>query len=309
MVSRVFFLIIWMCFLGTLPGLAQENAVSRKNTDARATGIRAQLVVVDSADVQVLTTTDGSTTVGRVIRVNEQDVDFRTDLGVLSIPIAKISEIRQLPATSIRNGQIWFPNPNATRLFFAPTGRMLKQGEGYFSDYYIFFPGFAYGLTDRVTVGGGMSLFPGIGMGDQIFYFTPKVGITATESFNLAAGALLVPVPWEDGPDDPEMVGILYGVSTFGSPDASFTLGLGVGFVDGNLADRPMVMVGGEKRLTRRTAFVTENWIFPGADQPLISFGLRFFGEKLSVDLGLLNTIGEETFFPGAPYIDFVVKF
>ena len=44
--------------------------------------------------------------------------------------------------------------------------------------------------------------------------------------------------------------------------------------------------------------------------QCLISYGLRFFGEKLSVDLAFMNvpTTGEY-FFPGLPYIDFVVKF
>jgi hypothetical protein len=54
---------------------------------------------------------------------------------------------------------------------------------------------------------------------------------------------------------------------------------------------------------------VSENWVLPGMDQPLISYGIRFFNEKLSVDLGFLNTIGDGMLFPGIPYIDFVVKF
>ena len=70
-----------------------------------------------------------------------------------------------------------------------------------------------------------------------------------------------------------------------------------------------MIMIGAEARLSRRTAFVTENWIIPGVDQPLISFGFRFFGEGLSVDLALINMIGEDTFFPGIPWLDFVFNF
>lgn len=70
-----------------------------------------------------------------------------------------------------------------------------------------------------------------------------------------------------------------------------------------------MVMFGGEKRLSRRMAVVTENWILPGVDDPLISYGIRFMGEKLSVDLALVNTLGEHAIFPGIPYINFVVKF
>ena len=70
-----------------------------------------------------------------------------------------------------------------------------------------------------------------------------------------------------------------------------------------------MLMLGGEKRLSKRTALVTENWLSPGVDQPLVSYGIRFFGEKLSVDLALITPLGADYIFPGMPYIDFVFHF
>ena len=245
------------------------------------------------------------------MEIGAEEIAFKTNLGIIHIPISKIKHIETVPVDLIRKGEFWFANPNITRLFFAPTARMLKQGKGYFSDYYLFFPGFAYGITDRFTLGGGLSIFPGVDMNDQLFFVAPKFGLVQEKTFSFAMGALLVRIPGDDDvfQDDPEVAGILYGVTTFGQPDASLTAGLGYGFVDGNLADRPMVMIGGEKRLTRRTAFVTENWIFPGIDEPLISYGIRFFGKRLSVDLGLINTIGDGAIFPGVPYIDFVVQF
>ena len=183
---------------------------------------------------------------------------------------------------------------------------MLKQGEGYFADYYVFFPCVTYGLTDRLTFGGGMSLFPG--GTEQLFYFTPKVGIVSSEFTNLAVGALIIKWPGDfDGPSVTS-IGILYGVGTFGSPDASITVGLGYGYSGDNLAERPLVMIGGEKRLSKRTAFVTENWVYPGED-PLVSGGLRFFGDKLCVDLGLVAVLGTEDAGFAGPYIDFVVTF
>ena len=51
-----------------------------------------------------------------------------------------------------------------------------------------------------------------------------------------------------------------------------------------------------------------ENWIVPRTD-PVVSYGFRFFGQKMSVDLGLVNVLCKEAIFPGAPYIDFVFKF
>ncbi len=308
----------WLLLIYTAISLnsifAEEHA---KNTPSSLT---SQLAIPDSTQIQVLETTDGSTNIGRIVEIGDEEIAFETDLGIIHIPISKIKHIETVPVTLIRKGEFWFPNPNITRLFFAPTARMLKQGKGYFSDYYIFFPGFAYGITDRVTLGGGLSIFPGVDINDQLFFVAPKFGLIQEKTFSLALGTLLVRIPrYEDDvtpdtpegfqEDDPEVAGILYGVTTFGQPDASLTAGLGYGFVDGNLADRPMVMIGGEKRLTRRTAFVTENWIFPGIDQPLISYGIRFFGKRLSVDLGLINVIGEGAIFPGVPYIDFVVQF
>ena len=149
--------------------------------------------------------------------------------------------------------------------------------------------------------------FFGVDIADQLIYFTPKVGLKTSETSSLAAGALILALPEID--DESPLVGVLYGVGTFGKPDASLTVGLGYGFVDDDFAEKPMLMVRGEKRFARRISFVSVKWIIPGADQPLISYGLRFFGEGLSVDLALLNTIGEDMIFPGIPYVDFVFNF
>ena len=264
--------------------------------------------IPDANTVQILTTHDGATLIGRIVEIDESDIQFETGMGRLVIPIARIKNIEITSANSIKDGSYWFPNPNRTRLFFAPTGRMLKQGQGYFADYYLFFPSLAYGITDNISVGGGLSLIPGVDFDEQIFYFTPKIGLKAVNNLNFAAGALIISLPNFDDNDRP-VVGVVYGVGTFGSMNHNLTVGLGYGFEDRNLADKPLVMLGGELRISRRTAFVTENWILPGVDNPLVSYGIRFFGTKSSVDLALINTIGEEAIYPGIPYIDFVFNF
>ncbi len=309
----------WVLLLSIYTAISLNSIFAEEHAKSAPYALMSQLAIPDSTQIQVLETTDGSTNIGRIVEIGDEEIAFETDLGIIHIPISKIKHIETVPVTLIRKGEFWFPNPNITRLFFAPTARMLKQGKGYFSDYYLFFPGFAYGITDRVTLGGGLSIFPTVDINDQLFFIAPKFGLIQEKTLSLALGALLMRIPrYEDEEvspdagfqeDDPEVAGILYGVTTFGQLDASLTAGLGYGFVDGNLADRPMVMIGGEKRLTRRTAFVTENWIFPGIDEPLISYGIRFFGKRLSVDLGLINVIGEGAIFPGVPYIDFVVQF
>lgn len=268
----------------------------------------ANLRVADSTETQIITTKDGSELYGRIVAIVADTVEFETDFAKVSIAISNIERIRLVPAASIRDGKYWFPNPNRTRLYFAPTARMLKQGEGYFADYYLFFPGLAWGVTDFITFGAGMSLFPGIGFGNQLFYFTPKVGVTASKDVSFAVGALIVSIP-SGGFDDRSTLGIAYGVWTFGSPDGSVTGGLGYGFSDGKLADKPMILTGFDFRVSRRSAFVSENWMIPGVDGVLISYGVRFFGEGLSVDLAFVNVTGEHMIFPGIPYVDFVYNF
>lgn len=292
----IFALVIIFCVLS--PYLSPANAQP---------ALKGRLRLADSSFVQIVRTTDGSSNVGRITQIDSLNILLQTDVTVITIPIAKITEIKESPVGSKVNGEYWFPNPNATRLFFGPTAHMLKAGEGYFSDTYIFFPQAVVGVTDFLTLGGGMSLFPGGGMSEQLFYIMPKVGLALDDKFHLAGGALVINLPGFS--DESYTVGVMYSAATIGDRNRSFTAGLGYGFADDELTDRPMVMVGGEYRLSRRVSFVSENWLFPGMDQPLVSGGLRFFGEGLAVDLALINVLGEDMFLPGLPFIDFVYNF
>ncbi len=259
-------------------------------------------------NIQIVTTSDGSTYVGHITEVEGDNIIFVTKHGTLSIPKGHILNIREVPEKSTYNGTDWFTDPNRTRLFFAPTGRTLGKGDWYFADYYLFFPSVNYGVGSRLSLGGGLSIFPSGSMKNQFYFFTPKVALKQSESVNISAGALVLKMPGNFD-EDVSLISVLYTVGTYGSHDRSMTLGIGYGLVDGKAAERPLVVLGGEHRLTRRIALVTENWTVPGIDNALVSLGLRFLGEGLSVDLALINTIGKESIFPGIPYVDFVYNF
>ncbi len=261
---------------------------------------RERLRVVDSTRIQVITMRDGSSLVGRIVSVRADTVDFQMGIGRVPVAVKDIRAISETDSGRMHAGQYWFPNPNATRLFFAPTGQMLKKGEGYFADYELFFPGFAYGVTDNVSIGGGVSIFP-TGIDEQVYYLTPKVGMSFGEQVHLAAGLLFAGTQGGTG-------GVGYGVGTFGDGDASATIGLGYGFAGGKIERKPVAMLGGEKRISRRIALVTENYLLPISDDNLVySFGVRFMGEKLTTDLAIFNVVGSGVI--GLPYVDFVFRF
>ena len=284
---------------------------------AGAASIEDKLRVPPEGVTQIITLQDGSSLVGKITEVGDTEIKFQTDMGEMTLAVEKITDISEVKSEAIKDGKYWFPNPNRTRLLFGPTGRNLRQGEGYFNDIYVFFPGVAYGLTDNITIGGGMSLFPGVDFEDQLFYLTPKIGVKVQPMLDVAASALIIRIPDTDDEldefgeeiDDPKTLGVLYGTMTYGTDDKSATFGLGFGYYDEDIADKPAVLVGGEYRIARRASLVTENWVFPEVDEPLISYGVRFFGESLAIDLALFNVLDEDAIFPGIPFIDFVYNF
>jgi len=270
--------------------------------------VRERLAAADTTQTLAVRTRDGSTFIGRLVDRDSAVVRLATQVGAVAVPTSTIVRVDLVGATDVRNGVYWYPNPNTTRLLFAPTGRMLSAGDGYVSDYELFFPGVAYGLTDRVTIGGGVSLFPGLGLDEQVYYVTPKVGLVSGERVNVAAGALVATVPGIGDGDEPSAFGILYGIGTYGGTNGSVTGGLGFGFADGQATDRPAVMVGGERRLSRRLALVTENYAVPGLEGALLSGGARFFGEQLAVDLAMVVPVGGGEVF-AFPWVGFVFNF
>lgn len=265
-----------------------------------ASDVRARMTVPDSAHLQIVTLTDGSSIFGRIVAVSADTVSFQTGAGTMQLSVKAIRDVRQISAEDVREGDYWFPNPNSTRLFFAPTGQQLKQGEGYFSDYELFFPGMAIGVTDNISIGGGISLIPA-SASDQIYYLTPKIGFSPSDNVHLAGGVLFAGTNGGTG-------GIYYGVGTFGDGNASVTVGGGYGFAGGKIQSKPVGMLGAEYRIARRVGFVTENYLLPVAENNILySFGLRFMGEKLTTDLALANVSGSDII--GIPYVDFVFRF
>jgi hypothetical protein len=254
----------------------------------------ALTVAADTSVRQLIRLRDGSTVLGRITQSWGDSARVESLAGALVVRRADVRSVRLVAAASIHRGVYWPEDPNATRLFFGPTARMLRKGEGYVANHWLFFMDGYGGVTDRVTLGGGMSLFPTDNfLKDNAYFLSPKVSIKQSERFNTAVGVWLGGAPFNDEMEGDFTFGIAYGVATWGGPDAAVTLGGGYGFAEGRLARNPMVMLGGSRRLSRRWSFVTENWVFPNVeDHPLVSAGFRTLGESVSWDFGFVTVLG-----------------
>jgi hypothetical protein len=278
--------------------------------------------------VVTITLKDGGTLVGRIVQEDETSVTLRTASGTeLKLPPEAIGSRGVQGAQRAASSSSPLSDPNESRLMFAPTGRPLGKGNGYFSDHYVLFPGFAYGLTKNLTVAGGVSVVPAIGISDQVFYVSASSAWKLGEKTSFALGGL-----YAGGPDEDIRGGAaLFGIATFGPSDRSLSAGLGWlaareeeyvydsrgEFVETRsewrFREAPVVMLGGSLRVARNLSLVSESWLILGKDfdlsQQPFGLSLRFFSGRISADVGfvLVADILDEGF--PVPWLSFSYHF
>ena len=240
---------------------------------------------------------DGSRIYGAIERQNEEQIEFRTITG--SLITARHADVLQLKEVRGRvvEGEFLPDDPNQTRLFFAPTGRSLPKGAVSFGTYEFIMPFVQVGVTDRFSIGGGTPLLFGFDESERPFWITPKFQVVNSGKVTAAVGSLHLLASGH-------MAGIGYGVVTVTEPAGSLSVGAGLAFEDGG-GKSAVVMVGADRRVRRNLKLLTENYVFKGGG--LLSGGVRFIGDRLSADVGLVAPLGVEGFivFPVANFAYF----
>jgi hypothetical protein len=257
-------------------------------------------------------TMTGARTLGWITATHGDTVVFRSFEGGEWRLDARATSLRRARGAVI-GGEFWREDQNHSRLFFAPTGRTLHQGQAYAGIFSIL-PFVGVGVSDNVTLAGGFNPFGG-DLASMDIWLAPKVRILADAPRQFAIGGFFLqldgnPFDWDDGSywddgyyyaPDREMyrLAIGYGVGTFGDADQAVHVGAGLARQFGSdPRTRALGMVGGEYRLSRRWKLLTENWLML-PDYPVVSVGARSIGDRWTYDLGLMALLAEE----GAPYV------
>lgn len=188
-----------------------------------------------------------------------------------------------------------YPDVVASKLFFAPTGRSLNKGDVYFALDAFSIAVLRVGITDRLSVGVGRPLYW------NTVWVTPKVQVHRSERTAVAAGVLHLFAPgFGTG-------GVGYGVTTIGSRDDAVTAGVGWFYGkddDGRRRTAPVLIVGGERRMSRRSKFITENYVFDGG--AVFSAGGRMIRHRTSIEVGGIFVFAGNGAMPGL-VVNFVV--
>lgn len=258
---------------------------------------------------------DGSVFLGSIINRNTNNIVVKSQsVPRLEIETSKIKRIEMIDQASVKNGAFWFPTPLATRYLISPSAFNLKRGEGYYQNTLLFLNSFNVGVTDNISIGGGFEFLSTViaGPSNAIFYVTPKISFDLAKNFHAGGGLLYVSIPGLSKRSEGRGgFGIVYGVGTYGTKEHNITGGIGWGFVQSSLSPRPVLSLSGMRRLSRKTAFVSENWFVPiDRYYPVFTYGIRFLGEGMALDLAFLNTPNIASYvFIGIPFVSFTVKF
>lgn len=253
-----------------------------------------QAEIAPSDTLNVLTLEGGSTLYGRIVGVQGDQIVFETTSGNrIEVDRSQIRSLEPVHGTMV-DGEVWTEDRNTTRLFFAPTGRALAPGEGYVGVHELFFSVAAFGVGDRFVLAGGTPILPGL-IGD-VLYVAPKAVIIQTPGVSIAAGALGF---FATDEIDPGSFGVVYGAATLGDEHSAFTGAFGWAYEwsgdNAELSNEPVLMIGGEHRVGASTKLLTENYLFPGAEEVGVSGGVRLLGERFSADLGLAMLLGADS--------------
>ena len=222
---------------------------------------------------------DGSEVFARIVELDaEQVVLVTAGGGRLEIDRSQITQLR--PARGrVRDGEFWNEDPGGTRLFFTATGRSLAQGESYIGTYVVVLPFAAVGLTDRVTVAAGAPVL----FGElEPLYVAPKVQVVRSPTVQASLGTLAFFF-------DDDVVGVAYGVGTFGGEDKALSAGIGYFYSGDDVESEPAFMLGGETRVSRRIKLITENYVLPDAVGVILSGGIRVMGDRFNTEIAVFG--------------------
>lgn len=249
----------------------------------------------------------------------------------LRIPFSSISNILIRDDDHLKRGAGWFQNPNATRYFFAPSAIPLRKKEGYFQNAYLLANSANVGITNNLTLGGGVVI-------PLLFYVTPKLSYKISKHLHAGVGLIYA----QSFISSINLgAGIGYGLVTVGNAEHNLTIGAGYGYARSDNAYKetpmPVMTFNGMTRLGKKVSLVTENWFIPRLGYNSIrtvtdvngmsytesyflhkknyavgaSAGLRLMpGLRSSIDFAVVALQSD----PNAslivlPYLDFVYKF
>ena len=278
--------------------------------------VAQQVITGEVSKTYMVTMNDGSVISGKLLSITDTEVVIQSGtMGEVRLQKANIKSMTQVSSFNEKKSGIWFTNPNPTKYLLGNSAIPLEKKSGYYQNTWVFVNSFSYGITRNISISAGfeiISIFMGAD-GPYAFYINPKASFKIANNFY--AGANILYANTIRTVEEFGGLATFNGFATYGNKNNNITTGVGFGWADGEFSTKPVIVISGMVRASRRIGFVSENWIVPGVNEDggyygIYSYGIRFLGEKISVDLAFLNNPDiASAIIIGIPWLDFVFNF
>ena len=252
---------------------------------------------------------NGNRYLGTIVETHPDTLTLQTkDLGKLTLQTRSIKTIRPVTSTQYNSG-VWLTSHGVnTRYYFGTNGLSVEKGSGYYQNTWVLFNQVNYGLTDNLSIGGGMIPLFLFGGAPTPIWGTVKYSLPLpSENFHFATGMLFGTVP----ADGSTGFGLIFGQATLGSNVSNVNFGMGYGFGGGTFAERPAFSLSTLLKSGKKAAFISENYLINVDEEyvGILSFGWRFYLKSVSIDGALIFPASGDIGFFAFPWLGLTVPF
>jgi hypothetical protein len=273
-------------------------------------------VTGEISETYTITMNDGSSITGKLLSVSDDEFVFESgSMGKITLQKATIRSMNKVSSINNKKTGIWFENPTPTKYLLGSSALLSEPKTGYYANTWIFVQSGNYAFTKNLSLAGGfeiISILAG-GKGPYAFYLNPKATFKIVK--NLYMGANILYANTIRSIDEFGGLGTLNAFATYGTTNLNITAAIGWGWAEDEFSRSPLITISGMARASKRIAFVSENWLIPKIGDTegyygLYSYGIRFLGEKTSIDLAFINNpdIADKIII-GIPWLGFTIHF
>ncbi|MEO9964287.1 MAG: hypothetical protein ABJF11_00770 [Reichenbachiella sp.] len=246
-------------------------------------------------------TKSGNKIIGEVVKVSSDSLTLsNADLGQMDFPLSNVSTFTVYNPMEENDGERYMVGAN--HYLIAPsTPYGLEKGEINLQNSEIFLMSAWFGLNKYFSVGGGLSILPGVEFNNQLFYLIPKFNFPVTPKINVSVQYAQI------FHQDIDNTSLMSFSAAYGSRDRHISFGYTTPvFADGDdiAFEAALYNIGAVYRTGNKFALLLDINI-PSVDSDVGIYGLgaRYIGRSSSFDFGFLSNSEIEGFpFPWFNY-------
>ena len=259
----------------------------------------------------LIVTKSGEVVKGSLQSVSDNSIELLNEQGQLEkvmredIDYSKVLDQSTADMQTLENG-VRIDEYNSNRYFISPSGYSIPKGKSYYENIGVFFNSFGFGVSDNFSLAVGAEILSTL-YGNPILYISPRFHVEDEKGYAWSLGGTFLTSTSSNFAG----IAVLQTAFTIGDRNNNFTIGAGYGFTTSSFSDAIVpITISGVKRLSRKVALVTDNFIIldDEADElSVLSAGVRLYitDSGAAVNLSLWRPLSDTGSLVAFPFASF----